>query len=81
MCYTAKTTLCTLKKKKAAEKSAAGDYAQTFEEGFEEYRRLREQGYSKEEETKRSLLNTGVSLAGDNNNRWPMLWKIPNKHN
>ena len=54
-----------LKKKTAAEKSAAGDYAQTFEEGFEEYRRLREQGYSKEEATKRSLLNTSVSLAGD----------------
>ncbi|MBE6892454.1 MAG: hypothetical protein E7482_00375 [Ruminococcaceae bacterium] len=34
-------------------------------EGFEEYRRLCEQGYSREEATKRSLLNTGVSLAGD----------------
>ena len=54
-----------MKKKKAAEKSAAGDYAQPLGEGFEEYRRLREQGYSKEEATKRSLLNTGVSLVGD----------------
>lgn len=43
----------------------AGNYIQPLGEGFEEYRRLREQGYSKEEATKRSLLNTGVSLAGD----------------
>ena len=43
----------------------AGNYMQPLGEGFEEYRRLREQGYSKEEATKRSLVNTGVSLAGD----------------
>ena len=43
----------------------AGNYMQPLGEGFEEYRRLREQGYSREEATKRSLLNTGVSLAGD----------------
>ena len=43
MCYTVKTTLCTLKKKKAAEKSAAGA------EAFDEYRNLRERGYSRDE--------------------------------
>ena len=35
--------------KEAAERSAAKDYAQTLDEGFNEYRNLREQGYSKEE--------------------------------
>ena len=39
------------KKKKAAEKSAAEDYTQTFGEGFGEYRTLRDSGYTKEEAT------------------------------
>ena len=43
----------------------AGDYAQGVGEGFDTYRNLREQGYSKEEAAKRSLVNAGVSLAGD----------------
>ena len=47
------------------ERSAAGDYAQGVGEGFDTYRNLREQGYSKEEAAKRSLVNAGVSLAGD----------------
>ena len=41
-------------KKAAAERSAAGDYAQGIGEGFDEYRKLREQGYSKEEATRKS---------------------------
>ena len=52
-------------KKLAAEKSAARDYAQTIGEGFDTYRNLREQGYSKEEAGRRALVNTGVSLAGE----------------
>ena len=43
----------------------AGDYAQTIGEGFDTYRNLREQGYSIEDATNKSLISAGVSLAGD----------------
>ena len=43
----------------------AGDYAQGIGEGFNEYRKLREQGYSIEDATNKSLISAGVSLAGE----------------
>ena len=40
----------------------AGDYAQTIGEGFDTYRSLREQGYSKEEAAKKSLGKTSLAI-------------------
>ena len=40
----------------------AGDYAQTIGEGFDTYRNLREQGYSKEEAAKKSLGKTSFAI-------------------
>ena len=54
-----------MKKKKAAEKSAAGDYAQPLGEGFEEYRRLHEQGYSKEEATRKSVSKIPLAILSN----------------
>ena len=51
--------------KAAAERSAAGDYVEGLSEGFDTYRNLREQGYSKEEAERKALVNTGISLAGE----------------
>ncbi len=49
-------------KKLAAEKSAARDYVQGIGEGFDTYRSLREQGYSKEEAARKSLGKTSLAI-------------------
>ena len=43
----------------------AGDYVQSIGEGFDIYRKLREQGYGIEEATNKSLISAGASLAGE----------------
>ena len=43
----------------------AGNYIQSGAESFDEYRALRDSGYTKEEATNRMLINAGFSFAGD----------------
>ena len=52
-----------MKKKEAAEKSAAGDYAQGVGEEFDTYRNLREQGYSKDEAAEKTILTLAYSFV------------------
>ena len=62
MCLLIKTALLHLEKA-AAERSAAGDYAQGIGEGFNVYRSLREQGYSKDEAAEKTILTLGHSFG------------------
>ena len=41
----------------------AGNYIEALSEGFGEYKKLREQGYSKEEAINKTLLNIGISFV------------------
>ena len=54
-----------MKKENGRREICRRNYAQTFEEGFEEYRRLREQGYSKEEATRKSVFKIPLAILSN----------------